>query len=203
MGKIPSGNGAVDNTHHHVSAPRPDRMPMRSLPTPHLLIQNGHTVSRDGLWPSPFHADFPYSFVQNNAARAATPPLQATPNRLPRNLPGLREARRSYTAGQSAKDIGMSYLGNPRKYDLVPKGHFVGSEQDASQNSLSAVPPGSPFPKRRGDAHFFRSASAAPRLVQLPANLPNYFFRTQSPAVLQSFQGSRRDAVWSSQPEMF
>merc|ERR1719272_1261099 len=77
---------------------------MRSLPTPHLLIQNGHTVSRDGLWPSPFHADFPYSFVQNNAARAATPPLQATPNRLPRNLPGLREARRSYTAGQVRAD---------------------------------------------------------------------------------------------------
>ena len=105
---------------------------------------------------------------------------------------------------QSAKDIGMSYLGNPRKYDLVPKGHFIGSEQDADRKDhLSTVPPGSPFPKRRGDAHFFRSASAAPRLVQLPANLPNYFFRTQSPAVLQSFQGSRRDAVWSSQPEMF
>ena len=75
---------------------------------------------------------------------------------------------------QSAKDIGMSYLGNPRKYDLVPKGHFIGSEQDADRKDhLSTVPPGSPFPKRRGDAHFFRSASAAPRLVQLPANLPN------------------------------
>merc|ERR1712166_904940 len=53
-------------------------MPMRSLTSPHVLSQNGHTVSRDGLWPRPFHSEFPYSHVQNNAERAATPPIQVS-----------------------------------------------------------------------------------------------------------------------------
>ena len=53
-------------------------MPMANLSSLHVLSQNGHTVSRDGLWPRPFHSDFPYSHVQNNAERAATPPVQVS-----------------------------------------------------------------------------------------------------------------------------
>merc|ERR1712205_12943 len=144
MGTEQQGNGGVSLRAHRSSVmfrPRDKRMSghvdgiIRSQDTPHVLIQNGKTVSRSGLWPAPFHRNFPHSCVQNDAARAATPPLQATPNALPRNrLPCLSLHIPRSRGPSPNKAMEMSYLGNPRKYDLVP------SERNVSDQPLPSHP---------------------------------------------------------------